>query len=231
MKVQSKWVDHSGTVYWWPDTSLVTTVGGLTQARSCPQNVFTFGEFSTVLLFQLTFTWFIPVTLHLGVLLCNALHVSFHIHHLPSFIFTTHLGHLIISIFCVLCLAWSLSELAYGRVFCTMEPLFLHGVSAFPSAAGRMLRATGQTAHTICLRDGNRSSARKHVLSLYAFYNICASKVSHWLYYFRGWVSRAKWDSAAAWRACTSCVYQPGSNCNNDFPSEIEVCLKLTNES
>lgn len=94
-----------------------------------------------------------------------------------------------------------------------------------------MLRATGQTAHTIYLRDGKRSRARKHVLSLYAFYNICARKVSHWLYYFRGWVSRAKWDRAAAWRACTSCVYQPGSNCNNDFPSEIEVCLKLTNES
>lgn len=141
--------------------------------------MFPFGEFSTHLLLWLTFIWFVPVTTFRCVLFCKALHVYFFIHRLPSFIFTTHLWYLIIGVSCALCLAWNLSEHAHRRAFRTVKPPFLlHRGSAFPDAAGRMLRATGQAAHTICLRDGKRCSALKHALSHYAFYNICARKVS-----------------------------------------------------
>lgn len=96
---------------------------------------------------------------------------------------------------------------ACGRAVWKMEPPFLLCLcSIFPSVAGRPLWATSQAAGTICLGGGNRSSVQRHTLNFYAFYNICAGKMSRWLHHSRVWVSGAKGDNAATRAYASMCV-------------------------
>lgn len=92
---------------------------------------------------------------------------------------------------------------------------------------GKMLRASGLAAHTICLTDGNRSGAQKHALKLLCLRQHTRQASVPLAALFQSLGVSGKMRQCCSEGTCV-CVCRPDSSCSNAFPSEIKVLLKLT---